>query len=247
MESAQGILVDLDGTLVGGGRLLEGAAAFLRAASGRCVVVSNDAEHVPEEIARKLRRLGAAVPEERILLAGTLGLERVAARRPGARILIMASTSLRRYARRLELLPCLDGIEVVFLGRDRRFGYDALGLAVNAVRRGAELVITNPDLTHPDPDGGVVPETGALLQALLACTGQVPYEVVGKPEPHLFEAALARLGLPPHRTVMIGDNPETDGLGAERLGIPFLRVSKNRPIAPELLSAESLPLEEVLA
>lgn len=236
MQTPKGILVDLDGTVLGSGRLLPGAGAFLRAASGRCIVVSNDAEHLPAEIARKLCRLGVVLPPDRILLAGALALERLAAQRPGVRVLVLASRSLRRYAQYLGLRSSREGVDVVFLGRDRRFGYETLALAANAVRRGALLVVANPDLTHPSPDGGIVPETGALLRALLACTGPVPYEIVGKPEPHLFQAALERLGLRAPQVLMIGDNPETDGRGARDLGIPFVQVSPEYPLGPEILN-----------
>jgi len=91
-------------------------------------------------------------------------------------------------------------------------------------KREAELIATNPDRTHPGPGGSIVPETGALLASILACVGQVDHRIIGKPEPALFEAGLARLGTTAHETVVIGDNDETDGLGAQRLGLRFAKL-----------------------
>lgn len=221
----RGWLIDLDGTLVCGGRPLAGAAAFLQACAGRFVVVSNDAEHTPAELARDLRRMGLDVPAGRIVLAGATALREIAARRPRARVLMLASEGLTRHARDVGLRPVRTQPDIVFLGRDRRFSHRRLEMAANAVRAGAELVVANPDLVHPGPGGSIVPETGALLAALLASTGPVSYRVVGKPEPALFEAGLALLGLPRCDVAMLGDNPRTDGEGARRFGIRYVDVA----------------------
>lgn len=225
-DDIRGWLIDLDGTLVCGGQAMPGAGAFLRACAGRFVVVSNDAEHTPEELASGLRRMGLDVPARRIVLAGAIALDDIAARRPGARVLVLASDSLLRHARECGLVPVRMRPDVVFLGRDRRFNHARLARAANAVRAGAELVVANPDLVHPGPDGAVVPETGALLAALLACTGPVNYRLVGKPEPTLFAAGLALLGLPKRMVAMLGDNPRTDGEGARRFGLRYVEVAE---------------------
>ncbi len=41
----------------------------------------------------------------------------------------------------------------------------------------------------------------------------------GKPDPRLFEAALASLGLPPDEVIVIGDSPEKDLAGAKAAGL----------------------------
>ena len=224
LQDIRGWLVDLDGTLVRGGQALPGAAAFLDALDGRYVIVSNNAEHTPLELSRGLRRMGLGVAPRRIVLAGTTALDEIARRQPRARIAMMTSRSLMLHARERGLHPVRERPDIVFLGRDRHFTYERLMQAANAVRDGAELVVANPDLVHPGPDGTVVPETGALLAALLACTGPVPHRIVGKPEPALFEAGLRLLGLPGQAVMMVGDNPATDGEGARRLSLTYFEV-----------------------
>jgi HAD superfamily hydrolase (TIGR01450 family) len=225
---ACGFLVDVDGTLISSGQPLPEARQFLSALRDRFVLVSNDAEHTPDELAHKLQRIQLPVPAERIVLAGTTAIDDVATEKPGARAMLLASASLQAYARQAGLWIVDNEAEVVILGRDRHFTYDKLAAAANAIRGGATLVVANPDLVHPGPRGAIVPETGALLAALLTCTGRVPYRVVGKPEPALFTAALALLGALPEDTVMIGDNPATDGEGARRLGIGYIEVHNGR-------------------
>jgi putative hydrolase of the HAD superfamily len=40
-----------------------------------------------------------------------------------------------------------------------------------------------------------------------------------KPDPEIFRRAAARLDAEPHECVMVGDNPNTDVLGAKRCGM----------------------------
>lgn len=59
---------------------------------------------------------------------------------------------------------------------------------------------------------------------MVAASGVQPWRVIGKPGPLLFEEGLRRLGAAPATTLVIGDNPATDALGAARLGLDCLLV-----------------------
>lgn len=231
--TAQAYLVDLDGTLIADRKPLPGAERLLALLGERVALVSNDAEHTPAQLARFLTRLGLAITADRIVLAGTAALDLIARDGHGRRLMLAGSTALRAYARHIGLEVVDIRPDVVLIARDRTFTYARLAATANAVRDGAELVVTNPDLVHPGRNGGVVPETGALLAAVLACAGPVPYRIIGKPEPDLFLRALDRLGARAADAAMIGDNPHTDGLGAQRLGIRFLAVEPGG-LAPAL-------------
>jgi NagD protein len=63
-------LVDLDGTLVSDGKPLPGAKRLLALMQDRFVLVSNDAEHTPAQLARLLAGIGLSIEARRILLAG---------------------------------------------------------------------------------------------------------------------------------------------------------------------------------
>lgn len=241
--SAKAYLIDLDGTLIRGGAALPYAASLLGSLEDRFVVLSNDAEHMPEQLSRSLRAMNLHVPPERIVLAGATAVDLVAREMPGARVMLLASTVLRTYARRLGIELVETGGDVVVLGRDRLFTFARLAAAANAVRDGAELIVANPDRTHPGKDGTVVPETGALLSAILACTGDVGYRIIGKPEPPMFWKALTLLGSEADNAVMIGDNVETDGRGALRTGMSFVHVDDwvaRRQTSPHL-APDSVP------
>ena len=89
-------------------------------------------------------------------------------------------------------------------------------------RETGRLIGTNSDPTHPTPDG-LVPGSGALLAAVATASG-VPPDVAGKPTPPMVEYIRRHLLADGASAVMVGDQPATDGLLAERLGIPFALV-----------------------
>ncbi|MGE4527747.1 MAG: HAD-IIA family hydrolase [Rhodospirillaceae bacterium] len=221
LRACRGFLLDLDGTLIRGDRTTDGAAELLERLGGRFVLVSNNSSRTAATLSADLAGLGLEVPSHRIVLAGEAALEYVAAHYPGGRVLAVAAPPLRARARELGLVLVERSPDAVLLACDEGFDYAGLSSVVAAVNGGSRLVVANPDRTRPGADGAVHPETGALLAAILACTGGCDYELIGKPAPMLLCRALERLGLSPAETVLIGDNLETDGLGARRIGMPF--------------------------
>lgn len=229
IESARGFILDLDGTLIRERRPLTGARELLDRLDGRYVVLSNNSTDTAERIAWKLQRMGLNVAPDRILLAGEAAVRTLAAERPGLKTMLIGSRTLCRFASRCGLTLTDRNPEVVLLARDETFNYRKLRAAANALRDGAELIATNPDGYHPGADGrGIVPETGALLQALVTCSGEQPARIIGKPESSMFLEALRRLRTSVSDTVVIGDNPNTDALGAARLGMRFLLTGNGR-------------------
>lgn len=222
--AARGYLIDLDGTLISGRTVLPDARALLEAVSGRYVLVSNNAEHTPSQLSRILHSIGLNVASERIVLAGTAAIDSIATASPGASLMLVGSPALKLYARRKGLRLDAPKPEIVLITRDRHFSYSKLAAAAKALADGAAFCVAAPDLNHPGVNGEPVPETGALAAAILACAGPRDYTVIGKPERILFEMACSTLGVDFGDVIMIGDNPQTDGLGALRLGMRFHHV-----------------------
>jgi HAD superfamily hydrolase (TIGR01450 family) len=218
------LILDLDGTLMREHEPVEGAADLLRAYHDRYVVVSNNSTHTAIQLARRLRAAGLVVEPDRLVLAGEMTVQYLCARHQDARVLMCASSGVRRYALQHGCRLVEDGADIVALALDKRFTYSVLGRVTQELVRGAQLVVSNADVSHPGPDGLVVPETGALMQAVMAASGCVPSHVVGKPGPAMFEEGLRRLGCSRDEVVVIGDNPNTDALGAVRAGLRYLLV-----------------------
>lgn len=236
LSAAKGILLDWDGCVAIDNRVLPFARKLIARHADRIAIVSNNSTHLPCDFADILAQQGVRVSHERIFLAGVEAVRHVAACR-GMRVMLLSAPKIRRYAIDLGVALVRQRPGVVLLMRDTRFTYAKLELAANALRAGAKLVVANADLTHPGLHNRVVPETGALLAALLACVGeaQVHRHLIGKPGPMLFERACAYLGVAPEEAVMIGDNPDTDGDGAVNAGIRPILIGGHSPLRLEHL------------
>lgn len=104
----------------------------------------------------------------------------------------------------------------VVASMDRQLSYEKLRRATLLIRGGAPFIATNPDRTFPTPEG-LVPGAGSILAALEAACYISPV-ITGKPSPAMYRIALARLGLEPEETLVVGDRAETDIAGAQAIG-----------------------------
>lgn len=227
---SRGLILDLDGTLIRGHEVIPGASELLTRWAGRYVIVSNNSTDTAAGLALRLQTMGLPVQADALVLAGEQALRHIARQYPRARLMLCASDALRACAASLALTLVPRDADIVLLARDLAFGYGTLQALATELARGAELMVSNGDLTHPGPQGAIVPETGALLQSVLACAPGVRPRILGKPEAMLLEEGLRRLGLAPADTTVIGDNVRTDALGAVRLGMGYLLVG-NTPHA----------------
>lgn len=95
-------------------------------------------------------------------------------------------------------------------------------MALQLLRNGASLVGLCADRVFPSGRGL---EFGAgALCAMLSYAAGVPVVYCGKPEPTFFVELCRRIGVPPARCVLIGDNLESDVQGARRVGMTSVLV-----------------------
>lgn len=230
MNSAALVLIDLDGCLAFDNEPHPAASALIKRLGSRYAVLSNNSTQTPASLATDLQSRGLMVDPERIILAGALMIDLLAAEGSHPSIALFAAPEIEDYAlsKGLLLSHGVDA-ELVALARDTAFTYDKLQRGVALLAGGARFVVSNPDLTHPGRGGVPIPETGSLLKTFQACIPGVTPEIIGKPSPVMFETALARFGGTAATTIMIGDNPLTDGLGAERAGLRSLLVGPGNP------------------
>lgn len=112
--------------------------------------------------------------------------------------------------------------------------------AATCIRRGAQFIATNPDATFPTAQGAW-PASGPIAAAVSTASGARP-RVIGKPAPAMFHAALTGLEAET-RTVMIGDTPRTDVLGAHQADLPAVLVAH---LPPPVLPAGDLRTPEAV-
>ncbi|MGL4440310.1 MAG: HAD-IIA family hydrolase [Bosea sp. (in: a-proteobacteria)] len=224
LVDVRALLLDLDGTLIRGGKAIEGAVDFVARHAGRVAIVSNNSSDTAETLSEKLCELGFNLRPSRIFLAGVMALEYLAEAFAGQRVMILGSPAIVAQAQTLGLVLTDAAPDAVLIARDESFSYVKLAAAANAIASGAKFYVSNADVYHPGTGTWRVPEAGSLMLAVMAIAGRSPDKVFGKPDGHMLKQALRRLHVPGSNAVMIGDNPATDGLAAQHAEIRFIEV-----------------------
>jgi len=226
-------IVDLDGVLWLAGEPIgdvSGAVGTLKARGARVVYATNNSAPTIDELMGRLARIGIdADPEDLVTSARVAGslLE------PGMRVHMLAGDGVREALEERGVEIVTDGRrDAAVVGWSRDFDFAALTAVSTVARETGRLIATNADPTHPTPEG-LLPGSGALLAAVATASGVTP-QVAGKPNPPMVEYIRHHLLAGGATAVMVGDQPGTDGVLAERLGIPFALVDSGvtRPGTP---------------
>src|SRR5205814_8543726 len=173
------------------------------------------------DVSAKLRRLGVTPSAHALTPLEILG-EVVRERWGVSRVLVIGAPELAAVVEAaghtLVDVKAWREATVVAVGNDFDLTYERLTAAARAAAAGAPVVTPNVDPRLPLEDGDFLPGCGAIVAAVCVAAGVQPI-VVGKPEPPLFRMALARLGLQPHETAMVGDSLTSDAAGGRAVAI----------------------------
>ncbi|MGA9350419.1 MAG: TIGR01457 family HAD-type hydrolase [Anaerolineae bacterium] len=242
LQSVKSLTIDLDGVLYRGNEAIVGAKEFVALLQRERVpflLLTNNSTRTPGQYVKKLAKMGIAIEESDVLTsaqATALYMERMAP--PGGRVYAIGEEGLQA-ALQEKYTVAEEGASFVVVGLDRGLTYEKLKTATLLIRSGARFIATNPDKTLPT-EKGLIPGNGAIIAALEAATGVAPF-VVGKPEPAIFDLALARMGVGKEGAAVIGDRLETDVLGGRRAGLITIFVLSGATSRQELENSSIKP------
>lgn len=221
LKNCHTFLFDLDGTVYCGNKPVPGAAALIEALKDRgCAVkyVSNNSSHAVDFVREKLDRMGIQAEHEEIITP----LSTVGAFIHGhfgrSVVFVLGTKALAQSIAKSghRIAEGLESSDVVVIGRDIEITYQKIELACIHLQRGAACIVCNSDSSHPGELGYLVPETGAFFNMVkTVCSPKLCLEI-GKPDPFLYTYAFG--GTDPKSCVMVGDNVDTDIMGAKRAG-----------------------------
>lgn len=224
MVSAQGLLIDIDGVLTVSWEPLAGAVDALRTIHRQelpFALITNTTSRTRRDIAATLAGVGFPVGPEDVLTAPAAAAAYLRDHRPHARCLLLNSGDIDEDLDGVHLVS--DRPDVVLTGgAGPEFDYAALNAVFGYLRDGAELMSMHANLFWRTADGLAL-DAGAFLVGLqqAADTGT---RILGKPAKAFFDTAVRRLGAEAGRTVMVGDDVESDVLGAQQQGLTGVLV-----------------------
>lgn len=250
-NNIRGLIIDMDGVLWHGDQPQAGLALFfqtLRTLKIPFVLATNNASLTAEQYVAKLTKLHVSIDIKEVLTSGMATALFLAERYEPNTTNVYVIGAVGAWQ------PLLDNgfrvtnlendssdlpAQLVVCGLDKKLSWDKLCAAAIAIQAGADFYATNGDVTLPT-ERGFLPGNGATLAALTAATGVKPL-VIGKPEPIIYQQALALLAVEPDGVIAIGDRLNTDILGAVNTGIRSVLLLSGISSASEIADLDYAP------
>ena len=246
LESIRVFMFDLDGTLWIGKenpRYLGGKQIVrkLKDSGRKTLILTNDSTHSREEIHQNLIRLGFSFTIDEILTSSYLTAQYLTERFGNASFYLIGENGLRRELEAAGHNASAEP-EVVVVGLDRQLTYEKLDDGLQFLRAGARLVGSYGGAVYMS-DRGPALSAGAIIRTLEFASGKKAV-MIGKPSPRMFTLALQLAKEKAGKAVMVGDQIETDLVGARKAGVHTIlvltgvetRESANRSkIKPEMI------------
>ncbi|MEY7851204.1 HAD-IIA family hydrolase [Natrarchaeobius sp. A-rgal3] len=220
-------IVDLDGTVYLGDRLVPGAdnaIETLRARGLDVLFLTNKAIEDRSHHCRKLRGLGVSATREDVITSGWVTAQYVADEYPDHEAFVVGEEPLLAELERagIDVTTGSPG-ELLVVSMDREFDYEQLELAQRTLEGGGPFLATNPDRTCPTETGSI-PDAAGMIGAVEGVTGRSVDAVLGKPSPVTIDTALEALSADPRNCLIVGDRLETDVEMGNKAGMESVLV-----------------------
>jgi HAD superfamily hydrolase (TIGR01450 family) len=258
MQRYDALLFDAYGVLVHATGALPGARetiARLNRTGKPYAILTNDASKVPETAAPRYQGFGLDVPVDRILSSGLL-LRDYFERHElhGSHCAVLGTADSKQFVERAggSVVPTDSDFDVLVAADENGYEFVAqVDAAITSLFRSIErgkavrLVLPNPDLIFPHGEnsfgmaaGSVALIIEAALRRRFPQRDDLVFDRLGKPQPDLYEAALARFGT--RNAVMIGDQLETDIAGALSCNIDCTLIATGVAVVNSVTAAASI-------
>lgn len=210
------------------------AVLELRGAGHRLRFVTNSTTRSRADLVSELRAMGIELEEGELQTTADSAARLLA----GRRVLALTMPAIIEDLDGIELVG--DSADAVLIGgadespeTNQVFSYMNLARAFSELQAGAELYALHKNRWWQTRRGPLL-DAGTFV-AGLEYAAEVEAIVIGKPSAAYFDAALAALDADAGMTWMVGDDVETDVVGAKACGLKavLVRTGKFRPDAVE--------------
>lgn len=225
MNTRSNFLIDMDGVLVEGRKVIPGAQDFinrLKKSAVKFLVVTNNPIYSQADLAYRLRTIGLDIPPRNIFTSAMATAQFLNAQHPRGTAFVIGESGLTSALHEIGYIITDHNPEYVVLGETFTYNLEIITKAVRLVSAGARFIATNPDPAGPT-EHGIVPACGAMAALIEKTTGRAPF-FVGKPSPLMMRYAMNYLGVHSQNTIMVGDRMDTDIIAGMQAGMDTILV-----------------------
>ncbi|MCA9838510.1 MAG: HAD hydrolase-like protein [Trueperaceae bacterium] len=218
----RGLILDLNGTLYFKERVIEGAAGALmqlRDAGYKLRFMTNTDSKTRAQLHELICSYGLDLPIQEIFSPAQATFDYLKKNH-------FSYTGLLPEALEDEFSPLKrddTNPDCVIIGENRTaINYQTLDTLFRHLMKGAELIVMQPGRHYFLADGAHL-DTGALAAMFEYATGHQG-QVMAKPSSHFFTMMLSDMRLKGSEVVVVGDDVETDMMGASKIGAKSILV-----------------------
>ena len=206
------LMIDLDGTMYHGTRMIERGNEFLKMLDQKGIeylFLTNNASRTSKQAAEHMQHMGyLSVQPEMFYTSAMAAADEVKRISDKRRAFMIGEKGLEDALLQSGFELVEENADFVFVGLDRHADYHRYSLALRQLKKGAVLVGTNDDVILLSEEGVNV-GNGTIVRMLEICSGQTSMKI-GKPSSVILEGALKYTGWKKEEVLIVGDNLETD-------------------------------------
>ncbi len=223
------VILDLDGTVYEGSRLINGAdiaIAEMRDKGIKVIFCTNNSSRPVIDISNKLNSMGIDCNEEDVVSSAFLAI-RYAVDNRLEKVYFCGSDRMKDEFMRNDIDLCKpEECRNLIIGMDTEYDYKKMTYGVRAALKAKNIIICNEDRLYPTEDG-MMPGCGAMVSSILSVT-QKKYDIIlGKPGTAMMSFISKKYGFRPEEMMVIGDTETSDVAMANAYGSPSLLVGKD--------------------
>ena len=231
MKSVKGILSDIDGTLYFKGSPVPGAIEAVERLREKGMILlffTNTDSKTPKNVYKMLIDFGFKVKEEEVFTP-IIALKEFFKDKSDAKLYLVTTKEVKEEFQEFHHVEGSEVPDYVIVG-DFRDNWDVnrLNEAFKyVIKHKALLLGTQGNKYYLDINGEPVIDTGSLVQ-MIASAANVKPMIFGKPSKEYFFQALKKLNLPSEDVIVVGDDIETDILGAQNANLRGVLVKTGK-------------------
>lgn len=219
-------LIDMDGVLVEGSRIIPGADKFIATLikqKRKFLLLTNNPMYTPRDLAHRLKSSGLQIEESQIFTSALATASFLERQRPNGKAYVLGESGLTQAIHDIGYIITDMNPDYVVLGETLAYNFQMIKKAIRLIHdEGARFIATNPDSSGPS-EGGIVPACGAMAALIEEASGVAPY-FVGKPNALMMRTALNHLNVHSENTIMVGDRMDTDIVAGVTSGMETILV-----------------------
>ena len=208
-------ILDMDGTIYLGERVLPGAAELLRLLEGRgkaYYFFTNNSSASAYDYITKLGRLGLGAYERKSIITSVdVTIDYITdTYGANASAYILGTPALFEQLKSAGIECAESGRpDCLVVGFDTTLCYERANIALELLREGVPFLGVNIDAVCPLDGGKVLLDCGSICAMLTHASGVKP-KFLGKPFAETAEYICKTTGIPPEKTAVVGDRLYTD-------------------------------------